>query len=367
MYVPEKKLILLAGKELKKRVPFLSRWKVEYGKKAQNPAADALITARNKTGVYNFCVEIKRAGYPQYVKEAALSLKEFIKDNPPYYPIIVAPKISEQGKAICDKYNIGYMDFSGNTKIIFKSILIKTAGKIGQPQLITHGLVGQQSIFSPKAVRITKVLLYQPHKTWSQKDIINQTGLSKGMVSRVVRRMIDAGFLMEKDGKFALYDFDDLLAAWLEVVIKRRQFHKRYYAWAQNPQQLMRIVADELNKRKTKYAFTQEAGASLVAPFSTFDIVSLYIEDFDKFPSQAFSAAETEKGFNLVLMAAPDEAVFQEAQAINGIKVTDNLQLYVDLKKNPLRGDKQAGHILNIIKKGLDEKKRVWRVFSGTP
>ena len=351
MYVPEKKLVLLVEKELKKRIPFLNHWKVEYGKKTENSAVDALITARNKTDAYNFCIEIRRAGYPQYIKEAALSLKEFIKDNPLYYPIIAAPKISERGKAICDKYNIGHMDFSGNTKIIFKNIFIETAGKICHSQLIAQGLAGQQSVFSSKALRITKAILYEPHRRWAQKDIVSRTGLSKGMVSRIVRRMVEVGFLTEKDGRFALYNFDDLLASWLEAVIKRRQFHRRYYAWAQNPQQLMRIVADELAKRKTKYVFTQEAGASLVAPFSTFDIVSLYIEDFDKFPAQAISASEAKKGFNLVLLEAPDEAIFQEAQVINGIKVADNLQLYVDLKKNPLRGDKQAEHILNIIKK----------------
>lgn len=351
--MPRKKLMPWIEGAFKKQLRFLSHWKFEYNKVAGDLTPDILLSARHKSEVYRFCVEIKRAGYPQYVKEAVLFLKEFIKDNPLYYPIIVAPKIGEQGKAICDKYDIGYMDFLGNTKIIFKSMLIE---KSGQRQFAVQCSVGQQSIFSPKAVRITKALLYQPHKIWAQKDIINQTGLSKGMVSRIARRMVEAGYLTEKDKKLILPSFDDLIAAWLEVSVKRRQVYKRYYVWAQNPQQLIRIVADGLIRRKVKHAFTQEAGASLVAPFSTFDIVSLYIEDFDKFPSQAISASETEKGFNLVLLEAPDEAIFQEVQVINGINVADNLQLYVDLKKNPLRGDKQAEYILNVIKKYRNKK-----------
>ncbi len=67
----------------------------------------------------------------------------------------------------------------------------------------------------------------------------------------------------------------------------------------------------------------------------------------------SLSVSETKKGFNIVMIEAPDKAIFEQAQERKRMKVVDNLQLYVDLKKNPLRGSKQAEHILNVIKRRL--------------
>ena len=352
MYIPEKKLILWAGEEIKRRIPFLTDWRIIPKKERQNLTIDMLITARYKTQTYRFCIEIKRAGYPQYIREAIVRLEDFVRDNPSHYPIIVVPKLEEQAKFICKRHNVGYLDLFGNTKITYGSIFIETESKKEKKQYTQQQHITQkQSIFSPKATRITKCLLSEPHKKWLQKDIAYKTGLSKGMVSRIVRRMMEAGYLIEKDNKLILSNFDDLLTAWFEATLSRRENRKFYYVWAQNSQRLMQTISDELSRRQVKYAFTQEAAASLIAPFTTFDIVSMYIESFDKFPAHIFSATETRKGFNIVLVEAQDEAIFEDAQDIRGMKLVDNFQLYVDLKKSPLRGDKQAEHILNIIRK----------------
>src|SRR3990167_8484820 len=92
MYIPEKKLITQVEKEFRSRIPFLSRWKIEYEKKVNGLKADMVITARYKEEIYYFCVEIKRVGYPQYVREAVYSLQELVKHNPAYYPVIVKVK-----------------------------------------------------------------------------------------------------------------------------------------------------------------------------------------------------------------------------------------------------------------------------------
>ena len=343
----EKRLLSWVENELKRRIPFLTHWKIKrYEKNRRDSIVDMLLTARYRDKIYHFCVKVKRAGYPQYVREGIFHLEEYRRGNPSYYSIIAVPRLGEQGKKICNKHKVGYMDFDGNMKIAFGSIHIEIEGKRGQPYAAQR-----QSLFSPKAVRVTKCLLYEPHRVWMQKDIVRRTQLSKGMVSRIVKQMVEAGYLLEEANKLKLTNFDDLLSAWTEkTVLQRRENSKCYYVWAQNPQRLMRAIADEFSRRKIRYAFTQEAGASLIAPFATFDIVSLYIEAFDKFALDSLSASETKKGFNVVIFEAPDETLFEQARERKGMKVADNLQLYVDLKKNPLRGGKQAEHILNVIK-----------------
>lgn len=350
MHMPEIKIISKVGSELKKRIPFLSGWKIERQRQLKGRTVDMLITAYHGKMPYNFCIEIKRAGYPQYIREGIFVLDEFRAQNPLFYPIIIVPKIGEQGKRICEKHNVGYMDFSGNLKIAIGSIYIDKTGR----EQLKEDATSKHSIFSPKSERITKILLYQPHKKWIQKEISEKSGLSKGMVSRIVKRMVEAGYLVEQDKRLSLSDFEDLLNAWVEASRQRKEKRKSYYIWAQNPQKLMQILHSELTRRGVRYAFAKEAGASMVAPFSTFDIVSLYIESLDKFPAESLSASEADKGFNVVLIEPRDEFIFKIAQKIGGTNVSDNLQLYIDLKKEALRGAKQAEHILNAIRSKLE-------------
>ena len=351
MYEPEVKLIPKAAETLKSRIPILSQWKIEEGKDLKGANVDVLISARYGKTAYHFCIEVKRAGYPQFIRDAVFNLQACRKVNPEYYPVVFVPLIGEQGKKICDKYEIGYMDLGGNMKISVGGIYVEREVKKGDKH---DHVQPMQSIFSPKASRIARGFLSAPQEEFTQKTLVEKSGLSKGMVSRIVKRMLDAGYLREKDRKLKLSNFDDLLSAWVEEAVNRREIRKFYYVWAQNPMQLMRTVAGELSRKGVRYAFTQEAGASLVAPFATFDIVSVYVESLDLFPSGALSAEETAQGFNLVVIEPPDEAVFLSSRDIQGMKVVDNLQLYVDLRKNVLRGDKQAEHIMNIIRKELN-------------
>jgi len=272
-----------------------------------------------------------------------------VENNPSYCPLIIAPFISDQGKNICDEYGIGYFDLSGNAKISCGSVFVHIQGT-ERPKV---ALTTSRAIFSPKSARITKLLLSRPSVKWTQREIASNTGLSKGLVSRVATKMIETGYVMRKDKKLALANFDDLFSAWVESEMKRRERKKHYYVWAQNPRKLMEITSSALSNRGVKYAFTQEAGASLVAPFAMFNIVSVYVESLDEFPEKALSASEADRGFNLTLIEAPDQYIFTRAQNKSGMMVVDNLQLYADLKKNPLRGEKQADHILKILKKGL--------------
>ena len=93
MYIPEKRLITKIESELKKRMPFLSHWNIRHNKKTGATAPDLLIKTRDSDGhTYCFCVEVKTAGYPQYVRDGIAILKKITKSNPSYYPIVAVGK-----------------------------------------------------------------------------------------------------------------------------------------------------------------------------------------------------------------------------------------------------------------------------------
>ncbi len=352
MYIPETKLVPKAAETLKNCIPVLSHWKVEESKGLKGTGVDILVSARQRKMFYYFCIDIKRAGYPQFIRDAAVNLQKCRKANPDYYPVVFVPVIGEQGKKICDEYEIGYMDCIGNAKISTGGIYVEREGRKKE---IRDYIPPAQSVFSPKASRIAGAFLSAPKEEFTRKTIVERSGLSKGMVSRITKRMLEAGYVRETGHKLVLSNFDDLLSAWVDTFTKRREFRKTYYLWAQNPQQLMRVVAEELARKNIRYAFTREAGASLVAPFSTFDIVAVYVESLESFPAESLSAEEVGKGFNLVVIEPYDEAVLLSSREIRGMKVADNLHLYLDIKKSALRGDKQAEHIMNVMRKELYE------------
>lgn len=352
MYAAESKMIAWVKTELKLAMPFLDNWHVKPAPKgAASVIPDMLIDAKLSGKPYSFCIEVKRSGYPQQIRDAVMVLENVRKERPYCYPIVAAPQLGSRAKAICDDHAMGYLDTAGNVKIATGGIIIEKSGTNGSRPDFLKNEAQTQSVFSPRASRITKCLLNEPRRAWTQKDIVAKTGLSKGMVSRIVHRMISSGYLIEAKDKLTLSNYDDLLSAWVEAGIKSKESAKRFYVWSQNPKQLMALISQQLERKNVKYAFTQEAGASLRAPFSTFEIVALYIESFTDFPVAQLSAQQADKGFNVVLLEPKDEAIITHAQTRNGMKVADDLQLYIDLMKNPLRGQKQAEHLLSVIRK----------------
>jgi hypothetical protein len=43
--------------------------------------------------------------------------------------------------------------------------------------------------FAPKSSRITRHLLYQAKRTWTQRELADETGLGEGFVSRIVKTL----------------------------------------------------------------------------------------------------------------------------------------------------------------------------------
>jgi hypothetical protein len=349
MYIKQNEFIHKLERELKIRVPVLSEWKFTRGARIAGASVDILATAKLKGQTYKFCIEIRPAGYPQYIREGIAKLEIFASQDRSAYPIIAVPLISERGKGICNEHNINYFDLGGNARIACGGIFINTEGR-ERPK---EDMPLNRSIFSPKASRIAKMILDKPSANWSQKEICQHTGLSKGLVSRIISRMLETGYISENDKKLSLVNFDDLFSAFVDSEMKRREKKRAYYVWTQNPQKLMGSLAGKFLQKNIKYAFTQEAGASLVAPFTSFEIVTVYVESLDKFPEKVVTASRADRGFNLMVIEAPDQDIFASAHSKRGMNVVSNLQLYADLKKNPLRGEKQAELILALIRKGL--------------
>lgn len=351
MQIPENKLIGYLKMVFVAELPMLA----VPGIKRFGTRSDVVLTTRFKDMEYSFFVEVKRSGYPENVRSSVDQIKTMSSEEKAY-PLFFVPRMSEEGKKLCQRNFIGYIDLYGNVHIDTGEMYIHIEkDKLLDPGKFSGFMRNEQSVFSSRASRISKAFLRGGSKLWTQKELAEKTGLSKGLVSRVVRRMSEQGLVINKAGCWTTALKDELFSLWVEADMRRKERKRNYYVWRQFPEELIKFLAGTLEAKGIKYAFTAEAGASRVAAFSTLGVVDLYVESFEGFPASELSAVEASAGFNLVVREPYDESVFTDSRRMNGVNVVDDLQLFSDLKKNPLRGEKQASVIMESLRKAIYE------------
>jgi hypothetical protein len=133
----------------------------------------------------------------------------------------------------------------------------------------------------------------------------------------------------------------------------------RQYDWRKNaqlvfaapigdPARFLRRLPKMLPKRR--WALTMQAGASLLAPHSTWDKVHIYVDVASPrdLPSIGASAGWLPDPTGQVVMMGPyyDDAVWVDLQVVRDLPVVSTLQLILDLWHYPVRGREQAEHLL---------------------
>ena len=74
-----------------------------------------------------------------------------------------------------------------------------------------------RNIFTGKSERIVRSLLSDVTRTWRQKELVNRTDASSGLISRVVKHLLQEGYLAEIEKKrYRLEEWSALLDDWAE-------------------------------------------------------------------------------------------------------------------------------------------------------
>jgi hypothetical protein len=116
-----------------------------------------------------------------------------------------------------------------------------------------------------------------------------------------------------------------------------------FYTQAKDPAAVMAQVAQGAKARRLACAFTLHAGASLVAPFTRFTDVHVYLnEPLSDELLNALRLERIEFGGTVHVMQPYDEGVLRHLQHLHEIPVVCNTQLYLDLFQHPTRGREAA-------------------------
>ena len=300
-----------------------------------------------------FVLEWKRSGSVGHVASAIHFLKMAQSSlSHKVIPLLAVPYMGEAGQELCARAEVAWLDLSGNARIVVPGIFYQN---LGNPNRF-RGPGRPQSAFGPRGSRVARLLLMGPSMAVSQSDIAFGAGLSEGHVSKVVRKLLEAGLVERGGDGIRVPDRGTLLDAWREDYRFDRHDVIRGHISATGSDSLTHSIAEALDRTGSLYAATALPAAWLWTQHAGFRLSTVYVESP---PSAAVRDAlgfrEEARGANTWLVVPNDEAVFAGAEPVDGIHCVHPVQAYLDLKDHPERSAEAAGELRRrVLARGDD-------------
>lgn len=286
-------------------------------------------------------VDVRASGAPSRLPHALRQLTAKGSRRAGAYPVLASSFLSPRARELCREEGVGYLDLAGNCYLQFTDFHLQKI--VDRNPFPARGRPA--SLFSPVSSRILRVLLEEPARPWRLIELAKTARVSLGQASNVCRRLVDEAYAARADRRLRLTQPGQLLDAWRQAYTIHQHPQAAYYSFERDPDQLVRRVAAAAAERGWRYAVTSFAAARLVAPFvHGVGTVQWYLgEDATAAQwAEALDLRPVESGPNAVLLVPRDAGVLHRTQAVDGITLVGNVQLYLDLASEPGRGREQA-------------------------
>ncbi len=273
---------------------------------------------------------------------AARDVEFLAKQKHPYPLLLIAPSISETLARLCRERGLSCADLNGRLWLRTKGVLIERDAK----QARFRPAVASPDAFSVKSSRLVRTLLSHGDRQWTHKELVERTGLSKGLVSRLARHLIDQGLLAQQERALRVKQREALLDAWAaqDDWRKRTTVHQ-YSLLLTEPREIAARLKDFLGNEP--HAFTQWIAGWFRHPYTLPPVVTAYVShvpDAARLEKQLL-ARRVEDGGRLWLVVPKDEGVLRETQNVDGFTLAADVQIYLDLLRAGQRGDEQVAEL----------------------
>ena len=295
-------------------------------------------------------IEVKERPHLVQLRLAAEMIKRYARPN--QIPIIASHFMGPNRRALLREIGVGYVDMAGNIHLRAPGILIEREQNRNPFGYEREGL----NPYSDKASIVLRLLMDEPNRSWKIREIAKVGGINPGWVSRVVESLVERGLVeFHREKGISLLRGQEVLGEWADLYDWHRNKFYYYYCHALDFQEVLeRISGLNLDNDKS-VALGFQAGAYLVAPYSTFNQVHLIIDghSFDEVRPDIERQLELEsrrEGANLILVHP-----YYKHSALFGVRkikrwwIVSDIQLYLDLNRYPLRGHEQAEYLLERV------------------
>ncbi len=305
--------------------------------KSGPPRADLVVRVETPAGRRRLVIEVKGSGQPRALAEAGERLKRAWAKQRGWYAVVIAPFVSDSGRAVCREIGVGCVDLAGNAFLAFGGLFVERRG-YPNPWPSTRGL---RSAFAPKASRVLRVLLEDPGREWYVRDLAGAARVSLGETSLVKRLLLGEDLLREQGKRFRLANPEALLRAWSERYRYDRNTLEDFYS-SLSVRELEGALGAACEQRGIAYALTMFSGAERVSPFTRYNRAFAYVAGAVEEVRDALGLKAVPSGANLVLLRPYDEGVLYGLRELGGLKVVSDVQLYLDLRSYRGRGEEAA-------------------------
>ncbi len=293
-------------------------------------------------------LEVRCALYP------SRELLDWVPESERQSVVILSPHIPDSLAEDLRQHGINHADLNGRIYLRTSWLLLDREPKSRK----FRNPVSEPALFSGKSSRLIRLFLRRPARDWNQESLVERTGLSRGLVSRLLKSLIRHGHVSRREvagarqpGIYRVQDFDRLLNDWKSEDVWRKRVEVVQFS----------VLAGDLVEVAAKVrqtfapedvCFTQWFAAHLRHPYTTPPLVSAYVRK-ERF-IHSFPARQVSSGGNLWLIAPADEEVFFDGQEAHGFRLASDIQIYLDLLQIGQRGPDQA------------EALRTWEGFAQT-
>jgi len=254
--------------------------------------------------------------------------------------LLIAPSLSEVLVERCRERGLSCADLNGRQWIRVEGVLVDR--KPSEERRYRPALQ-PPDVFQTKSSRLVRALLSQPDRAWSQGELGERTGLSPGLISRLVRHLVNEGLVTQDNRRLRLSRPDALLDAWKARDDWAKRTTVRQYSLLESDVETVARKLVRILPAGETLVFTQWFAANLRHPYTTPPLVSAYVARFPAEQTEAeLRARPVAEGGTLWLVAPKDDGVFRETQRVGDFTLACDAQIYLDLLHAGWRGPEQA-------------------------
>jgi hypothetical protein len=305
--------------------------------------ADMTVGVKTENRLDTMVVEFKSQGHPRQLREAVDQLLRYRHRSPRNdYPVVAAPYITADGAAVCKEEKVGYFDLAGNCRLAFGPFFIERIGNSNPFQ--KNQVTATPRLYASKSERVLRALFADTTKAWKVVPLAKSVHVSLGTVSTVRTLLLEREWAKEMADGIRLTHPEKLLADWATVWARRRERPKPYFT-LKPLADAERQMADFARQQNRPFALTGTAGAWRVAPMTRYNRTQVYWPGDPAELAEGIGLKSVETGANVHILTPRDEGVFFQLEELDGIPIVAPLQLYLDLQRDPARGEEAAEHL----------------------
>ena len=281
-------------------------------------------------------VGLKSRLHPREARLAIAELREASVREPGGYPVLMAPFLSPAVAELCVAEGVGYADLAGNCRLCFDRVFIERVGH-PNPAPRQNQL---QSLFTPRAQCIVRVLLVHPGRAWKLLELATEAGVSVGHVHSVKELLVAQEWAATTVRGLVLTQPSALLEAWASHGPSPAATVQAFALGTVN--ELEHALATACEELGFPYALTEFSAAIRYAPMVRYVRAAAYVLGDLSAVLANMQAQEVTSGANLKLVRPRDEGVLYGSQTIDDLRVVAPVQTYVDLMGLSGRGTEAA-------------------------